>query len=228
MKKYQIIYADPPWSYQDKMSGHSFSLDHEYETQSKQWISKLPIKDIAAEDCCLFLWVTSPLLDEGIKVLEDWGFKFKTVAFCWTKATKHGKDVSNLGRWTMGNVELCILGVKGAPNKWREDKTIKQLVRAERTVHSKKPREVRDRIVKLLGDKTRIELFARQKTEGWDVWGNEVECDIDLLGANDKFNNTPKIKEEWEKGQEQREKIDPDHSLNYAERAAKAGLGDSL
>ena len=174
-KKYQIIYADPPWSYADKMSGHSFSLDHEYETQSKQWISNLPVKEIADDTCCLFLWVTSPLLDEGIKVLEDWGFKYKTVAFCWSKYTKNGKEVSNLGRWTMGNVELCILGIKGKPNSWRQDNSIKQLVKAERTKHSKKPDEVRKRIVELLGkDKTKIELFARQKTEGWDVWGNEV------------------------------------------------------
>ena len=73
----------------------------------------------------------------------------------------------------MGNVELCLLGIKGKPNSWRVDKSIKQLVQAERTKHSKKPQEVRDRIIKLLGDRSRIELFARQKTDGWDVWGNE-------------------------------------------------------
>ncbi len=173
-EKYEIIYADPPWSYNDKMAGHSFSLDHEYETQSKQWISKLPVRNISADTCCLFLWVTSPLLDEGIQVLQDWGFKYVTVAFCWSKYTKNGKLVSNLGRWTMGNVELCLLGVKGKHNKWRQDNSIKQLVQAERTKHSKKPDEVRNRIVQLLGDRPRIELFAREKTEGWEVWGNEV------------------------------------------------------
>jgi len=174
MKKYQIIYADPPWSYNDKMAGHSFSLDHEYETQSKQWISELPIKEIANKNCCLFLWVTSPLLNEGIKVLEDWGFKYKTIAFVWSKYTKTGKLVSNLGRWTMGNVELCLLGVKGFPNSWRLDKSIKQLVQAERTKHSVKPNEVRQRIVALLGNRPRIELFACQKMEGWDAIGNGI------------------------------------------------------
>jgi N6-adenosine-specific RNA methylase IME4 len=173
-KRYQIIYADPPWSYNDRMAGHSFSLDHEYKTQSRQWISSLPIRELAEDTCCLFLWVTSPLLDEGIKVLLDWGFRYKTVAFCWSKKTRNGKDVSNLGRWTMGNVELCILGVKGKPNSWRVDKSIKQLVRAERTRHSKKPDEVRQRIVRLLGDRSRIELFARERTPGWDVWGDEI------------------------------------------------------
>ena len=156
------------------MSGHSFSLDHEYETQSKQWISNLPVHKISSDNCCLFLWVTSPLLDEGIKVLEDWGFKYKTVVFCWSKYTKTGKLVSNLGRWTMGNIELCLLGVKGKPNSWRQDKSIKQLVQAERTTHSKKPDEVRERIVKLLGKRPRIELFAREKTSGWDCIGNAI------------------------------------------------------
>lgn len=173
-KKYEIIYADPPWSYNDKMSGHSFSLDHEYETQSKQWISSLPVKTIAKDTCCLFLWVTSPLLDEGIKVMEDWGFSFKTVAFCWSKYTKHGKLVKNLGRWTMGNIELCLLGVRGKPNSWRQFKNVRQLIQAERTKHSAKPPETRDRIIKLLGDRPRIELFAREKVSGWDCWGNEV------------------------------------------------------
>lgn len=173
-KKYQIIYADPPWSYNDKMSGHSFSLDHEYETQSAQWISRLDVRSISEETCCLFLWVTSPLLDEGIKVLQDWGFSYKTLPFVWSKLSKTGKKISNLGRWTMGNVELCLLGVRGKPNSWRLDKSVKQLVEAERTRHSEKPQEVRERIVTLLGDRPRIELFARTKTPGWDVWGNEV------------------------------------------------------
>jgi site-specific DNA-methyltransferase (adenine-specific) len=83
----------------------------------------------------------------------------------------------------MGNVELCILGVKGKPNSWRIDKSIKQLVQAERTIHSRKPNEVRERIVNLLGNRSKIELFAREKVENWDAWGNEVECDIDLMAA---------------------------------------------
>lgn len=168
-KKYQIILADPSWSYNDKMSGHTFSLENEYKTQNKQWISNLPIQKITDNNCCLFLWVTSPLLNEGIKVLETWGFKYKMIAFCWSKYTKNKKLVSNLGRWTMGNIELCLLGTKGKPNYWRKDKSIKQLIQTERTKHSKKPNEVRKRIVRLLGNRLRIELFARQKIKGWDV-----------------------------------------------------------
>ena len=173
-KKYNIIYADPPWSYNDKMSGHSFSLEHEYETMSLEWIKSLDVAKLAEKDCILFLWAVSPQLPEAIEVMQAWGFTYKTVAFCWSKVTKNKKPVSNLGRWTMGNVELCLLGVRGKPNKFRVDKSVKQLVVAERTVHSKKPDEVRERITQGFGDLPRIELFARQVVNGWDCWGNEV------------------------------------------------------
>ena len=178
-KKYDIIYADPPWQYNDKMINHG-GAETFYSTQSKQWIADLNVIDLSNKACCLFLWVVSPLLDEGIEVLKSWGFKYKTVAFCWSKHTSKGKPVKNLGRWTMGNIELCLLGVKGFPNYWRIDNTVSQLVMAVRTKHSQKPNEVRDRIVNILGNRPRIELFARNKTEGWDVWGNEVESDIEI------------------------------------------------
>lgn len=168
-----IIYADPCWSYNDKMKGHSFSLDHEYETQSKDWIAKLPVRDIAEKDAVLFMWAVSPQLPEALEVMKAWGFKFKTVAFCWSKLTTHGKDVANLGKWTMGNVELVLLGVKGRPQ--RICKNVKQLVRATRTVHSRKPDEVRQRIVTLMGDQDRVELFAREEAPGWIALGNEID-----------------------------------------------------
>ena len=180
MKKYQIIYADPPWSYNDKLGNDSAfgSATSAYQTQSKDWISKLPVGGVADKDCVLFMWAVSPLLPEALEVMKEWGFKYVTVAFCWSKHTKNRIKVSNMGRWTMGNVEVCLLGRKGKPQ--RISKNIKQLVEEERTGHSKKPDEVRGRIVALMGDVPRIELFARQKTDGWDVWGNEVESDIIL------------------------------------------------
>lgn len=117
-------------------------------------------------------------MPEAFEVMKAWGFKYKTVAFVWSKRTKNGKEVANLGRWTMGNVEVCLLGVKGKPK--RAVKNIKQLVVAERTKHSKKPDEVRRRIVELMGDLPRLEMFAREKVEGWDVFGDEVESDIHI------------------------------------------------
>lgn len=168
--RYSVIYADPPWSYNDKMKGHSFSLDHEYQTQDLKWIKRLPVEAIAAPDCALFLWVVSPQLDDGIDVLKAWGFRYKTLAFCWSKETTHGHDVSNLGKWTMGNVELCLLGVRGRPQ--RIAKNVKQLVRAVRNFHSRKPDDVRQRIETLMGDVPRIELFQRGAVPGWDGFGN--------------------------------------------------------
>ena len=181
MKKYQIIYADPPWRYNDTQHAGGtayFGASVRYKTMNNKDIGKLAISDLADKDCVLFMWATSPLLPEALEVMKAWGFKYKTVAFCWNKQTKNNKWISNMGRWTMGNIEICILGVKGKPK--RIIKNVKQLVIAERKSHSEKPQEVRTRIVDLMGDIPRLELFARQKTEGWDVWGNEVESDIEL------------------------------------------------
>jgi len=172
MKKYSIIYADPPWSYNDKMLGHMGAETH-YRTRDKNWIWSLPIQDIAEKDCTLFLWVVSPMLPEGIETLARWGFKFKTIAFVWIKQTVHGKWVSNLGRWTMGGSEICLLGIKGKPK--RVIRNIKQLVFAKRRRHSEKPDEVRNRIVELMGDLPRIELFAREAAEGWDAIGFDID-----------------------------------------------------
>lgn len=171
-KQYNIIYADPPWSYNDKMKGHGAGAEAHYETQPLEWIKALPVKDLAAKDCVLFMWAVSPQLPEAISVINSWGFKYKTVAFARAKQTKNGLWVSNLGRWTMGNVEVCLLATRGRPQ--RVQKNIKQLVIAERTGHSRKPGEVRDRITELMGDLPRIELFARERPEGWDVWGDQA------------------------------------------------------
>jgi len=171
-KKYTVIYADPPWSYNDKMAGHSFSLDHEYETQDISWIKSLPVAGIAEKDACLFMWAVNPMLPEALDVITAWGFKYKTVAFVWGKKTSNWKDVHNLGRWTMGNIEICLLAVRGHPQRIKNN--VKQLVLDERTSHSKKPAQVRNRIVELMGNVPRIELFSRDKIEGWDCWGDEI------------------------------------------------------
>lgn len=120
--------------------------------------------------------------------MRAWGFKYKTIAFVWSKRHKDGTPVSNLGRWTMGNVELCLLGTKGSPK--RVSKNVKQLVEDYRAEHSRKPDSIREKIVEIMGDIPRIELFARDRgdknlfggnrMDGWDVWGNEVESDIKL------------------------------------------------
>lgn len=169
--KYELILADPPWPYKDKMKGHSFSLDHEYQTQPLKWIKELPVSSIASPNSAILMWAVSPQLDDAMDVMKAWGFKYVTVAFVWSKLTSTGKKVSNLGRWTMGNVELCLLGRRGKIQ--REVKNVKQLIEAERTKHSRKPDEIFDRTDQLFGDVPRIELFARGEHDGWDQFGNE-------------------------------------------------------
>lgn len=178
-KKYQIIYADPPWSFSSKelqtYGGVRFtSIDKHYKTQSKDWIKQLPVQSITDKDCALFMWSTDAHLKEAIETIEAWGFKYITVSFVWEKKTATGKTVANLGAWTMKNYELCLLGTKGAMLKHKKVNNIYQKVEEERTVHSRKPAKVRMNIESLFGDLPRIELFARQRVDGWDAWGNEV------------------------------------------------------
>lgn len=142
-------------------------------------ICSLPVFDISAENSVLFLWVTFPNLQEAFRVIEAWGFSYRTVAFVWVKRNK--KTLSwfmGLGYWTRANAEICLLAAKGNPK--RLSKSVRQIIDSPIEQHSKKPDETRERIVDLMGDLPRIELFARQKTDGWDVWGNEVESDIKL------------------------------------------------
>jgi hypothetical protein len=177
MKKFNIIYADPAWSYQDKSC--SGNASDQYQTMSIEDICNLPVKDIADKDCVLFLWATYPLLPEALKVIEAWGFKYKSIAFQWVKLNKkNGKPFYGLGRWTRGNTEPCLIATKGKPS--RVSYSVFQLIQTPIERHSKKPDIVRDKIVQLMGDLPRIELFARNKVEKWSAWGNEIESDIEL------------------------------------------------
>jgi site-specific DNA-methyltransferase (adenine-specific) len=120
------------------------------------------------------LWATDAHIPEALEVIKAWGFKYVTIIFIWSKKTKSGKQAATLGSWTMKNCELCLFGTKGRMLQYKKTNNIYQLIEAARTKHSKKPEEARERIERLFGDLPRIELFAREKTPGWDVWGNEV------------------------------------------------------
>lgn len=141
----------------------------------------MDINGISADDCVLFLWVTNPTLKEGLELIEKWGFEYKTVAFTWIKRNK--KTTSSLfwgmGYWTRANAELCLLATKGKIK--RVDKGVHSVIDTPIEQHSKKPDETRRRIVKLMGDLPRIELFARQRAEGWTAWGNEIENSIEIF-----------------------------------------------
>jgi len=172
-KRYNIIYADPPWSYKVwTAKGKYKSASAHYETMSIEDIKNLPIQNITDKDCVLFIWVTMPNLIEGIETIKSWGFKYKTCAFSWVKKNKKSNTwFWGLGYWTRANNEICLLATKGKPK--RVSKSVHQIVDDRIREHSRKPDCVRDRIVELCGDLPRIELFARQKTPGWDEGGNK-------------------------------------------------------
>lgn len=185
MKKYGIIYADPPWHYRVySKKGAGRSAESHYPTMTIEEIQALPVSELADKDCALFMWITFPLLKESLSVLSAWGFKFKTIAFVWIKQNRKSDSLFlGMGYWTRANAEFCVLATKGKPK--RMAKNVHQVIVSHIEEHSKKPDEARRRIVRLMGDLPRIELFARQKSAGWDVWGNEVESDIILGGTDD-------------------------------------------
>ena len=176
-EKFSIIYADPPWRYEQKNRQGSAELH--YPTMSIEEICSLPVADLAAKDSVLFLWATFPQLPEALKVIKAWGFSYRSVAFVWIKRNRRSYSwFYGLGYWTRGNAEICLLAIKGHPK--RKSAGVHQLIVSPIERHSKKPDEARQKIVELMGDIPRVELFAREKKPGWDVWGNEVESTVNL------------------------------------------------
>ena len=205
-KKYQIIYADPPWTFKtySEKGKEKKSAELHYDCMKIEDIYKMPVQDLADEkECILFLWVTNPMLKQGLETIEQWGFEYKTVGFSWFKKNKIADSwFWGLGYWTRQNTEQCLIATRGKPQ--RVDKGVLQVIdeyfpydsddfgkdffpydtkqivtRIEG--HSRKPAIVREKIVQLMGDVPRIELFARGSIPGWDVWGNEAENPIEWI-----------------------------------------------
>jgi N6-adenosine-specific RNA methylase IME4 len=189
-KKYQIIYADPPWLYYNDMtvvpeknhSGLGLIRKVPYPVMSSEDIKALPVKNIADDNCILFIWTTDYHLSRCCEVIKEWGFDYKTVGFVWQKLNKKNEPVCFMGAYTLkSGVELCLLATKGKNvTKLVKNRKVRALLQSQREIHSKKPDEIRNRIVELCGDIPKIELFARQKTNGWDVFGNQVEDSIKM------------------------------------------------
>ena len=187
-KKYRIIYADPPWRYDDRRdnkgknnpTGAGGASKH-YECMKLEDIKSIPVGSIADNNCMLFLWATSPFMKNAIEVMECWGFKFRTIPFVWVKMKNDMSEPrkDGIGNYTLSNAEYVLLGRKGG--YWRNSTKVKQILLHRKMEHSKKPDEVRNRIVELCGDLPRIELFARQRFEGWDVWGLESPRETQLM-----------------------------------------------
>ena len=179
-KKYGVIYADPPWrfyNYSGKGEGRN-AVAH-YDCLTFEQICAFPAAKNAAKDCVLFLWAVDPLLPRALKVIEAWGFTFKTVGFYWAKVNKRADRqclteadfFTGLGYWTRANVEQCLLATRGTPPRLAKD--VRCLIVSKRREHSRKPEEVFARIERLAGGPY-LELFSRSSRPGWDSWGKET------------------------------------------------------
>ena len=175
-KKYKIIYADPPWQYRVySQKGQGRSAENHYHTMNIKDIMALPVDKIADKDCILFLWITFPCLKEGIEVMERWGFKYKTCGFNWVKRNKKKNTYfMGLGFWTRSNSEVCLIGTKGQPK--RVSKSVSQICDARIMEHSKKPAEIRERIVELCGELPRVELDGKDIREALREVIENNEC----------------------------------------------------
>lgn len=174
-KKYNIIYADPPWPYAARNNTNTLfgsGAPGKYPVMKWHEIYKLPIQQIADTNCALFLWTVPPFMPKCLQTIEEWGFRFVTKAFTWIKIDKKGDYRLLTGHYTGSNSEDCYLGIKGSMSVI--NKGVKQVIATPLEEHSRKPSETRTRIVELFGDIPRIELFAREKVNGWDAWGNAL------------------------------------------------------
>lgn len=185
-KKYNIIYVDPPWKYGDSRNykcknnpnGAGGASKH-YKVMDLEAIKNLPVEPLIDEGSCfLFMWCTGPKMNWGIEVLKAWGFKYVTIPFVWIKTKNNSNEVrkDGIGCYTNNNAEYVLLGRVG---KYQRANTgVPQVLLHRKMKHSKKPNIMRENIIKLIGDLPRIELFAREHTPGWDVWGDEIEEEV--------------------------------------------------
>lgn len=187
---YGAILADPPWRFEvwsgdtpvkrRQSSGTNVAAAVHYQTMAPDEIAALPVRKLAADDCCLFLWVTWPTLLEALALIETWGFDYKTCAFAWMKAHTQQIDIfrddadplMGMGYWTRANSEPCLLATRGKPKRLHAD--VRQGIIAPRREHSRKPDGIHERIERLVAGPY-LELFARQRRPGWTAWGNEVD-----------------------------------------------------
>ena len=184
---FKCILADPPWQFNSLWGGRpkkvgnnypSRAIDAHYDTLTIDEICALPVPDLCAPDCVLFMWTCWPVLQASFKVIEAWGFTYKTCGFSWMKADPYRlfadekTPFAGLGYWTRANTEPCLLATRGKPKRRAAD--VRQGIIAPRREHSRKPDEIHGRIERLI-DGPYLELFARAQRAGWSTWGNEVD-----------------------------------------------------
>lgn len=198
-KKYQIIYADPPWQFANKNTGGSMksSAQAKYIVTSTEDLKRMDVGSIAADDCLLVMWYVGAMPKDAIELVEAWGFKIKNMnGFVWNKLTVKGLPFFGMGFWTRAGSESAIIATKGNPRPINrsvravgnyDPKSLDEVMAHlcyvgsfKNLRHSQKPAEFRNKCVELMGDVPRLEMFARKATKGWDVFGNEAPKSIDI------------------------------------------------
>ena len=172
--EYSVVYADPPWTFKVYSGkGKQRSAERHYDTMDLEAIKKLPIGRLLAKDCVLFIWCVWPELPGALEVIKAWDFEYKTAGFVWFKKVSEENEAlfTGMGYWTRANSEGCLLATRGKPMRLFAD--VPQVVHASIGAHSQKPEVVRERIRRLVGGPY-LELFGRERVQGWTVWGNEL------------------------------------------------------
>lgn len=180
-KKYSVIYADPPWQFNNKKTGGSMTSGaaSQYLTTGIEGLKKIPVNKITADDAVLVMWYVGAMPQEAIDLVDAWGFTLKNMnGFVWNKLTKKGLPFFGMGFYTRAGSESAIIAVKGKGAQLIKNHSIRAVITAAATKHSEKPNEFRGAIVNLCGDVPRLEMFARQASDGWDVFGNEAPDSI--------------------------------------------------
>ena len=167
---YQVIYADPPWRYGFSKS-NSRAIEAKYPTMTTAEICALSVP--SATDSVLYLWAVAPKIGEALEVMKAWGFEYKSCAV-WDK------ELPGMGYWFRGQHELLMVGVRGKVSPPLPSLRVSSVMRYRRGRHSAKPPQIRQMIDDWFPSKTKLEMFAREKPEGWHVFGNEVPCDVRL------------------------------------------------
>jgi N6-adenosine-specific RNA methylase IME4 len=178
--KYDIIYSDPPWHYKGQTqhagagSKSTGGAQSHYRGIKLARLKQLDVPSICAPDCLMFMWTSSPHLDQAIELLKAWGFKWATVGFVWDKQRL------NPGSYTVSQIEMVLIGKRGRIPQPRGARNMRQFLSELRGEHSEKPAEVRNRITAMFPTQRRIELFARTRVRGWAAWGDEVKSTVQL------------------------------------------------
>lgn len=181
-KKYDVIEIDPPWFYNSRRNclpskfGGGAEKHYSLMRDNELIEFKSTIDNLAKDNCIMFMWATMPRLDFAIRLMKNWGFNYKTVAFTWVKINKDSSYRINPGYYTASNIELVLIGIKGKNNGlFKPAKTmINQIIAEEIREHSRKPDSVYKYINLMYPDKEKISIFARESRSGFDSWGNEI------------------------------------------------------